>query len=529
MSSATLQLEQYRANRPVVQGLAVIPEQTRPQPRRLGPKPPARLTTPKTLYAKIWETHAIQPASTGHVSAADLPQLLYIDAHLIHEVTSPQAFAGLTARGIGLHAPNRIFATMDHSTPTLPKQAGGAFAYTDAQAQAQVETLVANCQRFGVPLFDPTTGYQGIVHVIGPELGITQPGMTVVCGDSHTATHGAFGALAHGIGTSEVEHVMATQTLLQTPSKTMSVSVDGVLKPWVSGKDIILAIIAQIGMDGGMGYVLEYRGSAIRALSMEGRMTLCNMSIEAGARAGLIAPDDVTFAYLADKPLAPKGPDWDAAVALWQDWCSDAGAVFDRSITLDASTLEPMVTYGTNPGMGVGISQRVPNPSAIADASQRTTLEEALAYMQLHPEAPLIGTSIDVAFVGSCTNGRIEDFRAAAHVVKQALAQGKQKPEALRALIVPGSQAVQQQAEAEGLHEVFLAAGMEWREPGCSMCIAMNGDQLSPGQACASTSNRNFKGRQGQGGRTFLMSPAMVAAAAMAGHLVALDDYAPLQ
>jgi 3-isopropylmalate/(R)-2-methylmalate dehydratase large subunit len=453
----------------------------------------------KTLYQKIWDAHVVHQAS-GH------PAILYIDRHLIHEVTSPQAFAGLKARGLPLRRPDKTFATVDHSIPTTDRSQ----AITDAQAAKQIATLEANCKEHGIRLFGVDSGHQGIVHVIGPELGLTLPGMTIVCGDSHTATHGAFGALAFGIGTSEIEHVFATQCLLQSPSKTMEIRVDGQLSPHVTAKDVILAIIAKIGVGGGTGYVLEYTGSAIRSLSMEGRMTLCNMSIEAGARAGMVAPDDVTFEYLANRPYAPE--DFEAAVTQWRQLVSDPGAVYDATVTLDAAAIEPMVTYGTHPGMGVGIGQTVPDPAHVADPDERAALEDALAYMQLQPGQPIAGTPIDVAFIGSCTNSRMEDLRAAAAVLK-----GQRVT--VRTLVVPGSQPIKQQAEAEGLDQVFTQAGAEWREPGCSMCIAMNGDQLEAGQACASTSNRNFKGRQGQGGRTFLLSPAMAAAAAIAGQL----------
>jgi len=471
------------------------------------------MTTPKTLYEKIWDRHVVHQGE-------GLPTILYIDLHLIHEVTSPQAFQGLRDRGLTLRRPDKTFATMDHSTPTLGKNADGSFAFTDKQAQTQVETLIANTKEFGVKLFDLNSGGQGIIHVIGPEQGLTQPGMTIVCGDSHTSTHGAFGALAHGIGTSEVEHVFATQCLHQQKSKTMEIRIDGTLSPMVTAKDIILAIIAKIGVGGGTGYVFEYTGSAIRNLSMEGRMTVCNMSIEGGARAGLIAPDEITFNYLKDRPFTPKDTDWEKAVAQWQTLKTDEGAVYDQTIIIPAESIEPMVTYGTNPGMAAGISQLVPNPANAANSEQKKELEEALGYMQLQPDQPLKNTPIDVVFIGSCTNSRLEDLRAAARVAK-----GKHVATGMRALVVPGSQAVQKQAEAEGLHKVFTDAGFEWREPGCSMCIAMNGDKLEPGQACASTSNRNFKGRQGQGGRTFLVSPPMAAAAAISGKLVDIRDW----
>lgn len=463
---------------------------------------------PKTLYEKIWDNHVVHQGD-------GLPTVLYIDLHLIHEVTSPQAFQGLRDRNLKLRRPDKTFATMDHSTPTLAKKADGSFNFTDGQAQKQVETLVANCNEFGVKLFDLQSGGQGIIHVMGPEQGLTQPGMTIVCGDSHTSTHGAFGALAHGIGTSEVEHVFATQCLLQQKSKTMEIRIDGELSPMVTAKDIILAIIAKIGVGGGTGYVFEYTGSAIRNLSMEGRMTICNMSIEGGARAGLIAPDDKTFDYLKGKPHAPQGQAWEQAVAKWSQLKTDDGAQYDKTVIIPAESIEPMVTYGTNPGMAVGISQPVPSASDFKTAEEQKELEDSLTYMQLKAGTPIESTPIDVVFIGSCTNSRMEDLRAAA-----AIAKGQTVASGMRALVVPGSQAVKKQAEAEGLHHIFTDAGFEWREPGCSMCIAMNGDKLEAGQACASTSNRNFKGRQGQGGRTFLVSPPMAAAAAIAGKLV---------
>lgn len=464
--------------------------------------------SPKTLYQKLWERHTVP---TAHSHDPSMPAHLYIDLHLIHEVTTPQAFDELRSRDIPLRRPDRTVGTLDHSTPTTPRNADGSFVFTDSQAEAQVNTLVKNCQEFGVKLYDSASGNQGIIHVIGPELGLTQPGMTIVCGDSHTSTHGAFGALAHGIGTSEVAHVMATQTLLQTPSKTMNIRVDGQLQPGVTAKDVILAIIAEIGVGGGTGYVLEYTGEAIQSLSMEGRMTLCNMSIEAGARAGLVAPDDITFEYLKDKPYAPKGTAWDEAVTRWKELATDDGATYDKTVVLDGSQIEPMVTFGTNPAMGIGVSQPVPNPAALSgtDASE---LAEALTYMGLEPGLPMTNTNVDVAFIGSCTNSRIEDLRAAATIAKTGKVADN-----VWALVVPGSQVVQRQAVAEGLDKIFTEAGFDWREPGCSMCIAMNGDKLQPGQVCASTSNRNFKGRQGKDGRTLLMSPAMAAAAAIHG------------
>lgn len=464
-------------------------------------------SAPKTLYQKIWENHAVH-------SGEGVPTLLYIDLHLIHEVTSPQAFQGLRDRGISLRRPDRTIATMDHSTPTTERTKDGNLIFTDKKAQAQVETLVRNCYENKVTLYGPQSGHQGIIHVIGPELGLVQPGMTIVCGDSHTSTHGAFGALAHGIGTSEVEHVMATQCLLQQPSKTMEVRVEGELGEGVTAKDVILAIIAKIGVGGGTGYVIEYTGSAIRSLSMEGRMTLCNMSIEAGARAGLVAPDDVTYQYLEGRTYSPAGQNWDLAKARWETLKTDEGATYDTVVELRAEEIEPMVTYGTNPAMGLGVTQSIPVVQDVPDVEQ-AELKEALEYMGLTEGKPLAGTNVDVVFIGSCTNSRIEDLRAAAEV-----AQTGTVSDSVRAMVVPGSQPVKQQAEAEGLHRIFINAGFEWREPGCSMCIAMNGDKLDAGQVCASTSNRNFKGRQGQGGRTLLMSPAMAAAAAIHGKLV---------
>ncbi len=468
---------------------------------------------PKTLYEKIWDRHVVH-------QGGGLPTALYIDLHLIHEVTSPQAFQGLRDRGLTLRRPNKTFATMDHSTPTLAKNPDGSFNFTDAQAKTQVDTLIANCNEFGVKLFDLASGGQGIIHVMGPEQGLTQPGMTIVCGDSHTSTHGAFGALAHGIGTSEVEHVFATQCLLQQKSKTMEIRIDGELSPMVTAKDIILAIIAKIGVGGGTGYVFEYTGSAIQNLSMEGRMTICNMSIEGGARAGLIAPDTKTFDFLKDKPHAPKGEAWDKAIEQWQTLKTDDGAVYDETVVIPAESIEPMVTYGTNPGMAAGISQLVPQPESFETPEEQKELIESLSYMQLVPGQPIEDIPIDVVFIGSCTNSRMEDLRAAAE-----LAKGQKVSSNMRALVVPGSQAIKKQAEAEGLDKIFTDAGFEWREPGCSMCIAMNGDKLEAGQACASTSNRNFKGRQGQGGRTFLVSPPMAAAAAVAGKLVDIRQW----
>ncbi len=456
---------------------------------------------PRTLFEKVWNTHVV-------VQEPERPAVLYIDLHLVHEVTSPQAFTGLRERGIRVRRPDLTVATMDHSTPTLPK----ALRVVDAQADVQLKQLETNCAEFGIEIFPMGDSRNGIVHVIGPERGFTQPGKTIVCGDSHTSTHGAFGALAFGIGTSEVEHVLATQCLLQRKPKTLEVNVEGTLAPGVTAKDIILALCAKIGMDGATGYVIEYTGSAIRALGMEGRMTVCNMSIEAGARAGMIAPDETTFEYLSGRERVPKGNEWKAAVARWKGLVSDDGATYDRRVTIDASKLEPMITYGTNPGMGMLISGTVPNPDTLQNASERAALDKALRYMGLEPGTPLLGKDIDVVFIGSCTNSRIGDLRAAASVLN-----GRKVAKSVRALVVPGSQDIKKQAEAEGLDKIFIEAGAEWREPGCSMCIAMNGDQLEPGQYAVSTSNRNFEGRQGKGGRTFLASPLTAAAAAVTG------------
>ena len=456
---------------------------------------------PRTIIEKLWRSHVVheQPGA---------PTLLYIDLHLVHEVTSPQAFEGLRQRGLKVRRPDLTFATADHSIPTTDR----SLPIIDPIAAKQVAQLDINCKEFGIPLEGMHGKRQGIVHVIGPELGLTQPGMTVVCGDSHTATHGACGALAFGIGTSEVEHVLATQCLLQRQSKTFEVNVDGTLHPGVTAKDIILALIAKIGVGGGTGCVFEYRGSAIRSLSMEQRMTVCNMSIEGGARAGLVAPDDITFQYLNGRTYAPKGAAWDAAVARWKQLPTDEGATYDRQISIDANALEPMITYGTNPGMGISINQPVPDPSQISDLLERDSVSKALHYMGLESGKSLIGHSVDVVFIGSCTNSRISDLRSAA-----ALLKGRKVSPKLRVMVVPGSQAVKAQAEAEGLPQIFRDAGCDWREPGCSMCIAMNGDQLQPGQYGVSTSNRNFEGRQGKGGRTFLVSPLTAAATAVAG------------
>jgi 3-isopropylmalate/(R)-2-methylmalate dehydratase large subunit len=455
----------------------------------------------KTLFDKIWDSHVVaeQPES---------PAILYIDLHLVHEVTSPQAFTGLRQRRLKVRRPEKTLATMDHSIPTTPI----AVPIADALAAAQIKQMEVNAAEFGITLHGMDSPHRGIVHVIGPELGRTQPGMTIVCGDSHTATHGAFGALAFGIGTSEVEHVLATQCLLQKKPKTYEVRVNGTLPKGVSAKDIILALIAKIGVGGGTGHVFEYTGEAIRGLSMEQRMTICNMSIEGGARAGMIAPDDITFEYLNGREFVPKGEEWDEVVTKWKSLPTDEGATYDKSITLDASELEPMITYGTNPGMGMKITDRVPNVDSFKDTSQRAAFEKTMAYMGLQPGQSLLNQKVDVVFIGSCTNSRISDLRLAASMLK-----GRKVADGLRVMVVPGSQDVKKQAETEGLDKVFKEAGAEWREAGCSMCIAMNGDQLQAGQYAVSTSNRNFEGRQGKGGRTFLASPLTAAATALTG------------
>ncbi|MBP2473146.1 3-isopropylmalate/(R)-2-methylmalate dehydratase large subunit [Crossiella equi] len=457
------------------------------------------MSKPRTLFEKIWDAHLVAPEST------ETPAVLYIDLHLVHEVTSPQAFTELRDRGLTPRRPDRMLATVDHSTPTLPVAADGERPYVSDGARSQVAQLERNCEEFGVELHSWNSDERGIIHVIAPELGATQPGMTIVCGDSHTSTHGAFGALAFGIGTTEVGHVMATQCLLQRKPQTFAIHVDGELPKGVGAKDLILHIIGQIGMNGGTGYVLEYRGPAIEALSMEQRMTVCNMSIEAGARAGLIAPDETTFAWLKGRARAPKGADWDAAVARWSELRSDEGARYDREVRIDASKITPTVTYGTNPGMAIAIDLPVP--------TARTPQEQsALDYMGSEPGKPMRGTPVDMVFVGSCTNSRLGDLREAAEVLR-----GRKVAPGVRMLVVPGSEAVRRDAEREGLHEVFTAAGAEWRIPGCSMCIAMNGDLAQPGQLVVSTSNRNFEGRQGKGARTVLASPATAAASALAG------------
>jgi 3-isopropylmalate/(R)-2-methylmalate dehydratase large subunit len=460
----------------------------------------------QTMFEKVWAAHEVV------AETPDTPAILYIDLHLIHEVTSPQAFALLQAHGLPVRRPHRTLATMDHSTPTRSEQIFGNVPIKVDAAAKQVRQREQNAASFGVELFGLRDARRGIVHVISPELGTTQPGMTIVCGDSHTSTHGAFGALAFGIGSTEVGHVFATQCLLQRKAKTFAVNVAGRLKPGVTAKDLILAIIGKIGVSGGTGYVLEYRGEAIRALSMDERMTVCNMSIEAGARGGLIAPDDTTYQYVAGRPYAPKGAAWAAAEARWRELPTDEGASYDKSISLDASALEPMITFGTNPGMGIPITAVVPNPSDITDPLERDTLAKALRYMDLSPGKPLLGHPLDVVFIGSCTNSRISDLRSAANILR-----GRKVHPGLRVMVVPGSQQVKAQAQAEGLDQIFRDAGADWREAGCSMCIAMNGDQLQPGEYSVSTSNRNFEGRQGKGGRTFLASPLTAAASAITG------------
>ena len=458
---------------------------------------------PRTLVQRIWDDHVV-------LQEPGAPTVLGIDLQLIHEVTSPQAFEGLRSRGLTVRHPERTIATADHSTPTHDR----SLPILDQQASFQLAKLAANCEEFGIPLYALGSDKQGIVHVIGPELGLTQPGMTIVCGDSHTATHGAFGALAFGIGTSEVEMVLATQTLLQRPLKTYEVNVTGTLAPGVTSKDIILALISRIGTGGGTGHVFEYRGEAIRALTMEQRMTICNMSIEGGARAGLIAPDETTFEYVKGRPHAPTGEAWDRAVEHWRTLHTDEGAAFDKSITIDADELEPMVTWGTNPGLGIGIDNPIPVPQAAASEAEARTLSKALDYMDLEPGVQLKGHKVDTVFIGSCTNGRISDLRQAA-----ALLRGRKVAEGVRVMVVPGSQQVKAQAEAEGIADVFREAGADWREAGCSMCIAMNGDQGEAGEYIISTSNRNFEGRQGKGARTFLASPLTAAASALTGEV----------
>jgi 3-isopropylmalate/(R)-2-methylmalate dehydratase large subunit len=466
---------------------------------------------PRTLAEKVWDAHVVH-------SAPGEPDLLYIDLHLVHEVTSPQAFDGLRMTGRVVRRPELTVATEDHNVPTEAIDRPIA----DPVSRQQVETLRTNAEEFGIlelPMGDPR---QGIVHVIGPEQGRTLPGMTIVCGDSHTATHGAFGALAFGIGTSEVEHVLATQTLHQSRPRMLAITVEGDLRPGVSAKDLILAILGEIGTSGGMGHIAEYRGSAIRSLSMEGRMTVCNMSIEAGAKAGLIAPDDTTFAYLEGRPHAPSGEQWEAALADWAALHTDAGATFDKEVVLDAATIQPYVSWGTNPGQVIPLSGTVPSPEHFDDPVARSAAERALEYMGLEPGRTMAEVPVDTIFIGSCTNSRLEDLRAAAEVVRGA--GGRKVAAGVRTLVVPGSFAVKHAAEAEGLDKVFTDAGFDWREPGCSMCLAMNPDKLAPGERCASTSNRNFEGRQGRGGRTHLVSPAVAAATALAGHFATPED-----
>ncbi|TLQ01510.1 3-isopropylmalate dehydratase large subunit [Nesterenkonia salmonea] len=468
---------------------------------------------PLTLAEKVWRDHVVVRGEDKDGQRS--PDLLYIDLHLVHEVTSPQAFEGLRLAGRPVRRPDLTIATEDHNTPTLEIDKPIA----DPVSRIQVDTLRANCEEFGIRLHSLGDANQGIVHVVGPQLGLTQPGMTVVCGDSHTSTHGAFGSLAMGIGTSEVEHVLATQTLSLKPFKTMAVTVNGTLQPGVSSKDIILAVIAKIGTGGGQGYVLEYRGTAVEQLSMEARMTICNMSIEAGARAGMVGPDETTFEYVKGRPHAPTGEDWDAAVQYWRSLRTEDGAEFDAEVTIDADTLEPFVTWGTNPGQGVGLNESVPQPTDFDDPVDRESAERALQYMGLEPGTPMKDIRVDTVFLGSCTNSRLEDLRLAAEIIK-----GRQKDPQVRMIVVPGSAQVRLEAEAEGLDRVFKDFGAEWRFAGCSMCLGMNPDQLAPGERCASTSNRNFEGRQGKGGLTHLVSPVVAAATAIRGTLSAPSD-----
>jgi 3-isopropylmalate/(R)-2-methylmalate dehydratase large subunit len=464
---------------------------------------------PRTLFEKIWDSHQVCPGPEDS-------HILYADLHLVHEVTSPQAFEGLRLAGRKVRRPDLTVATLDHNIPTT----GNRFLIEDALARTQVETLRSNCREFGIELFDLASPNQGIVHVIGPELGLTQPGMTIVCGDSHTSTHGAFGALAFGIGTSEVEHVLATQCLVQQKPKTMLVHFAGRLPHGITSKDMVLALIAQIGTDGATGHVIEYAGEAIRALSMEARMTICNMSIEAGARAGMIAADQTTFDYLRDRRFAPKDRDWNQAEDYWRTLNTDSGARFDTTVEINAAQLAPFVTWGTNPGMAAPVTAAVPDPDQVADESDRNSISRALEYMGLRPRTKIEDISVDRVFIGSCTNARLEDIRAAARVIR-----GYKVASRVKGMVVPGSQRVKREAESEGLDKIFIAAGFEWRESGCSMCLGMNADRLNPGERCASTSNRNFEGRQGAGGRTHLVSPAMAAAAAVAGHFVDIRQW----
>ena len=461
------------------------------------------MTPPLTLFQKVWNSHIV-------AQEKDSPAVLYVDLHLVHEVTSPQAFTGLRTRGLKVRRPEKTVATLDHCIPTHDP----SLPILDEIAAKQIAQMEINAKEFGIKLYGMTSPNRGIVHVIGPELGLTQPGMTIVCGDSHTSTHGAFGALAFGIGTTEVEHVLATQCLLQKQPKTFEVKIEGELQKGVSAKDIILALLAKIGIGGATGHVFEYRGSAIKNLNMEQRMTICNMSIEGGARAGMIAPDEETFEYIAGREFTPKGEAWEKALLKWRQLPTDDGATFDKSLTFNASDLVPMITYGTNPGMGMKITDHVPDPDSIKDESQKLALTKALNYMGLKPNQPMLGQPINVVFIGSCTNSRISDLRLAASLMKD-----RQVANGVRALIVPGSQEIKKQAEQEGLDKIFKTSGAEWREAGCSMCIAMNGDQIEPGQYAVSTSNRNFEGRQGKGGRTFLASPLTAAAAAVTGKI----------
>ena len=472
------------------------------------------MSRPRTIVEKIWEQHLVR-------SAEGQPDLLYVDLHLVHEVTSPQAFDGLRAAGRRVRRPDLTLATMDHNVPTLPEQVRGVLPLEDQLSAAQMDAMRRNAEEFGITLFEMGNRNQGIVHVIGPELGLTQPGAVIVCGDSHTATHGAFGALAFGIGTSEVEHVLATQTLPQRMPRTLAVEIDGPLPEGTVAKDLILHVLSVIGVDGGTGHVIEYRGEAVRGLSMEGRMTVCNMSIEGGARAGLVSPDETTIAYLKDKPLAPKGEAWDEAVEAWRALATDDGAEFDRVVRIDAADIRPTVTWGTTPAMSIKIGERVPRLEDAPDAATRRQWERSLQYMGLEGGELLEDLRLDKVFIGSCTNSRIEDLREVARIV-----EGKRVADGLEVMVVPGSGLVKAAAEAEGLADIFIAAGMEWREPGCSMCLGMNPDQLKPEERCASTSNRNFEGRQGYKGRTHLVSPAMAAAAAITGHLTDVRELA---
>ena len=469
------------------------------------------MAQPLTLFQKVWNRHVV-------AQEPDSPAILYIDLQLVHEVTSPQAFDGLRRRGLKVRRPDRTIGTIDHSIPTLPP----SVPHSDELAAKQMRQMEMNAQEFGFRLYGKNHPQRGIVHVIGPELGFTQPGMTIVCGDSHTATHGAFGALAFGIGTSEVEHVLATQCLLQRLPKTMEVRIEGKLGKGVTAKDVILALLAKIGVGGGTGHVIEYTGSTMKSLSMEERMTVCNMSIEGGARAGMMAPDDKTFEFLANREFAPKSMAWEKALRTWRTLPTDAGATYDTTVSLDVSTLVPMLTFGTNPGMGLPVTGRIPDPSKLSDSSEKQTLEKSLKYMGMKPNEPLAGKSIDVVFIGSCTNSRISDLREASRVFL-----GRKVAPHVRAMIVPGSQEIKRQAEAEGLHKIFIDAGAEWRESGCSMCIAMNGDEIKAGQYAVSTSNRNFEGRQGKGGRTLLASPLTAAAAAVTGKITDVRTLLP--